>query len=350
MVATAPPRCLHDLSLAALRTQLIEWGFSPAHAAGVWRAIYHQGGDFSAIPSLPPRLQARLQAEMRLERLASRHTSDSCDGLTRKYLLALGDGRQIETVLMRYPGRVTACLSTQAGCALGCVFCATGQQGFFRNLTTSEIVAQALHVRDEAQAGQLSDVRLRNVVLMGMGEPLLNYDSVMAALEILCDPGGLAIAQNRITLSTVGIVPGIVRLADEGRPYSLAVSLHAADQEERAALVPVAKTWPLAELMDACRYYSAKRNRRVFFEWTLIDGVNDSPEHARQIARLLTGMAAHVNLIPLNRTPGYAHGPAHVPEVSAFQAVLKEAGIPSTIRQRRGLDIAAGCGQLAAVS
>jgi 23S rRNA (adenine2503-C2)-methyltransferase len=184
---------------------------------------------------------------------------DSADGLTRKYLLGLGDGRQIETVLMRFEGRVTACLSSQAGCALGCVFCATGQMGFARNLSTGEIVAQAAHVdralRDSAagdarpEADEPPDRRacrrarresLRNVVLMGMGEPLLNYDAVIGAIEILCDPGGLAIGAKQLTLSTVGVIPGIVRLADEGRPFSLAVSLHAATQEERAAMIPAA--------------------------------------------------------------------------------------------------------------
>lgn len=343
-----PHLCLHDLSQEALRAQLRAWGFSPVHAATIWRSLYRDGvTQLDALSDLPARLRERLEAECRLERLTTEKQSDSSDELTRKYLLGLSDGQQIETVLMRYPGRATACLSSQAGCALGCVFCATGQLGFARNLRASEIVAQALHVQRALRESGDGSERLRNLVLMGMGEPLLNYDAVMTALEILRDPAGLAIAGKRITISTVGIVPGIVRLADEGRPYSLAVSLHAAEQGERAALIPAAKTWPLAELLDACRYYTTKLGRRIFFEWTLIAGANDSAEQAHAVARLLSHIPAHLNLIPLNRTEGYPGQPGEVQAVRTFQAILEVHGLPSTVRQRRGLDIAAGCGQLA---
>jgi 23S rRNA (adenine2503-C2)-methyltransferase len=182
---------------------------------------------------------------------------------------------------------------------------------------------------------------------MGMGEPLHNYDALMHAVEILCDPAGLAIASRRITVSTVGVVPGILRLASEPRPLRLAVSLHAATQEERAALVPVAGKWPLDQLLAACRTYSETTGRHIFYEWTLIDGTNDSPAHARALGRLLRGLPAHVNLIPLNLTSGYSGGPARLDAQKRFQQVLaQESGIPSTLRQRRGLDIAAGCGQL----
>ncbi len=184
---------------------------------------------------------------------------------------------------------------------------------------------------------------------MGMGEPLLNYDAVMRAIDIFRDASGLAIAGKRITLSTVGVIPGIIRLADERRPCSLAVSLHAATQAERAALVPAANTWPLDELIEACRYYTRTAGRRIFFEWTLIDGQNDTPEQAEALASLVAGMPAHINLIPLNRTAGYDGQPAHSPAAARFQAVLREHGLPATFRQRRGLDIAAGCGQLAGV-
>ena len=183
---------------------------------------------------------------------------------------------------------------------------------------------------------------------MGMGEPLHNYDAVMTAVDILRDSNGLAVAAKRITLSTVGVVPGIIRLADEARPLNLAVSLHGATQEERAALVPVAKKWPLAELMDACRYYIAKQERRIFYEWTLIEGKNDTPECAHAVGRLLQGQQAQVNLIPLNPTAGYDGAPTDREAARRFQAVLTEYGLPSTVRQRRGIDIAAGCGQLAA--
>jgi 23S rRNA (adenine2503-C2)-methyltransferase len=252
----------------------------------------------------------------------------------------------VETVLMRFRGRATVCLSTQAGCAMGCVFCATGQMGLARHLTPGEIVGQVLHAtRLLRETGE----SLRNVVLMGMGEPLHNYEAVMEAVDILVDPVGLALAPRFITLSTVGVVPGIRRLADEERPVQLAVSLHGATDAERDALVPVGRRWPLAELMEACRYYAQKRRRRIFFEWALISGRNDTPEQAHALGRLLQGLGeAHVNLIPLNPTRGYGGQPSAPESVRAFQDTLATYGLPSTVRQRRGLDIDAGCGQLKA--
>ena len=276
---------------------------------------------------------------------ASASTASS-DELTRKFLLRLTDGQTVETVLMAYAGRRTACVSTQAGCAMGCVFCATGQMGFVRHLRAGEIVAQVLHAqRALHDAGEPG---LRNLVLMGMGEPLHNYANVMTALEIVTDTRGLNIGPSRISISTVGVVPGIRRLAAEQRPYNLAVSLHGASEEERAALVPASRRWPLADLMDACRSYNAQTGRRIFFEWTLIAGMNDSPEVARRLATLLAGMNAHVNLIPLNPTQGFGGCTTGQEAAERFQSVLQDAGFPSTIRQRRGIDVAAGCGQLRA--
>jgi 23S rRNA (adenine2503-C2)-methyltransferase len=265
---------------------------------------------------------------------------------------------------MRFTGRVTACISSQVGCAMGCVFCATGQMGYTRHLTPGEIVAQAVHVaralqsqisnlKSQEGAGSRNPIgytnpRLRNVVLMGMGEPLHNFDAVMQAVDILSDPSGLGLSAGRITLSTVGVVPGILRLAAERRPVALAVSLHAATQAERAALVPVARKWPLDELMAACRAYSGQTGRRIFYEWTLIEGKNDSREHARAVGRLLRGLPAQVNLIPLNPTAGYGGAPTRSEAARSFQQILAdEFHLPSTVRQRRGIDIAAGCGQLA---
>jgi 23S rRNA (adenine2503-C2)-methyltransferase len=240
---------------------------------------------------------------------------------------------------------------------MGCVFCATGQMGYTRHLTPGEIVAQAVHVSRAMRAPELIEQcrhaegvapKLRNIVLMGMGEPLHNYDAVMQAIDILRDPGGLSLAAERITLSTVGVVPGILRLAREKRPLHLAVSLHAATQPERAALVPAARKWTLDELIGACRTYSETTGRRIFYEWTLIDGQNDTVEHARAVGRLLHGMPAQVNLIPLNPTSGYAGAPGRSEAAKQFQQILAdEFQIPSTVRQRRGIDIAAGCGQLA---
>lgn len=324
------------------------WGFKPVHGQRVWRHLHSHGrDDFATIDSLPSGLVERLAADTRLSWLPAVRDTHSSDGFTRKFLLGLEDGQQIETVLMRYAGRVTACISTQAGCAMGCVFCATGQMGFARHLTTAEIVGQALHVaRTLAATGE----RLRNVVLMGMGEPLHNYDATMAATQILCDTAGLALSPSRMTLSTVGVVPGIIRLADERQPVSLAVSLHGATQDARAEIVPVAKAWPLDALMDACRYYCDTMDRHIFYEWTLIAGANDQPDDAHALGRLLRTQRAHVNLIPLNPTEGYSGTPTHLRAARAFQAVLAEYGLPSTVRQHRGIDIAAGCGQLASSS
>ena len=348
---SAPARInLYDLTREELRALLVRWEFSPVHAARLWNYLYLElAGSFSAadMPELPAKVRARLVAEAALGLLPTALETDSSDGFTRKYLLSLADGERIETVLMRFTGRVTACISSQVGCAMGCVFCATGQMGYTRHLTPGEIVAQAVHVgRALRAAGEPH--RLRNVVLMGMGEPLHNYEAVMHAIDILRDPNGLALAAERITLSTVGVVPGILRLAQEKRPLHLAVSLHAATQAERAALVPAAKKWPLDELMAACRTYSETTGRRIFYEWTLIDGKNDSADHARAVGALLRGLPAQVNLIPLNPTSGYDGAPTRSEAAKRFQKILAdEFSLPSTVRQRRGIDIAAGCGQLA---
>jgi 23S rRNA (adenine2503-C2)-methyltransferase len=353
---TAPRVNLHDLTREELSALFARWGFSPVHAARLWNYLYLQLAetcDAQSMPELPAKVLARLGPETTLAPLVTAAETDSSDGFTRKYLLSLSDNERIETVLMRFTGRVTACISSQVGCAMGCVFCATGQMGYTRHLTPGEIVAQAVHVsralrRHSPPSSRAAAPRLRNIVLMGMGEPLHNYDAVMRAIDILRDPNGLAIAAERITLSTVGVVPGILRLAREKRPLHLAVSLHAATQDERAALVPAAKKWPLDELMAACRTYSETTGRRIFYEWTLIDGKNDSIDHARAVGRLLRGLPAQVNLIPLNPTVGYDGGPTRSDGAKQFQKILAdEFALPSTVRQRRGIDIAAGCGQLA---
>jgi 23S rRNA (adenine2503-C2)-methyltransferase len=337
---------LHDLNRDQLKELLADWDYSHYHANQVWHYLYRElASSVADMDQLRPELRRQLADRTRLDNLDTKFIADSKDGFTRKFLLALHDGQLIETVLMKFKGRATACISTQAGCAMGCVFCATGQMGFARHLSAGEIVAQAIYVdRRLRERGE----QLRNIVLMGMGEPLHNYEATMTAVETLIDHKGMAIAPKHITLSTVGLVPGIIRLADEGRPIRLAVSLHGATDEERQALVPPARRWPLAELMEACRYYTQKRNRHIFFEWTLIENKNDSPAQAHALGQLLQNVDAHVNLIPLNPTVGYNGVPAQRTAVKGFQAVLTTYGIPSTVRQRRGIDIAAGCGQLKA--
>jgi 23S rRNA (adenine2503-C2)-methyltransferase len=350
---------LYDLTFEQLRVLFVRWEFSRVHVARLWNYLYLELADsFEAMPDLPVKVRARLAAETQIGILPIALETESSDGFTHKYLLGLADGERIETVLMRFTGRVTACISSQVGCAMGCVFCATGQMGYTRHLTPGEIVAQAVHVaramrvrpapKTSHPIGDIPHGRLRNIVLMGMGEPLHNYDAVMHAIDILRDPSGLALSAERITLSTVGVVPGILRLAQEQRPLHLAVSLHAATQAERAALVPAAKKWPLDELMAACRTYSETTGRRIFYEWTLIEGKNDSADHARAVGELLRGLPAQVNLIPLNPTGGYAGAPTRTEAARNFQRILTaEFSLPSTVRQRRGIDIAAGCGQLA---
>ena len=346
-------RSLHDLTYLALEGEIVAAGHSMAHTRGLWRALYRDLADeLSGRSELPPPLRRWVDEGLgengRFFADAPTVAADipSSDGLTRKFLLRLADGQTIETVLMGYPGRFTACVSTQAGCAMGCVFCATGQMGFVRHLRPGEIVAQVLHVQRALQAA--GETGLRNLVLMGMGEPLHNYDAVMAALEIITDPRGLGLAPSRVTISTVGVAPAILRLAAEERPYGLAVSLHDATEAGRSALVPASRRWPLEELLAACRAYGRQTGRRIFFEWTLITDRNDSPAKALELAEALSGIDAHVNLIPLNPTQGFAGQAADPSAATAFQRVLRAAGIPSTIRQRRGIDVAAGCGQLRA--
>ena len=242
---------------------------------------------------------------------------------------------------MRYPDRATVCVSTQAGCAMGCTFCATGQAGFARHLTTGEIVEQVVRARRSALPRRLS-----NVVFMGMGEPLANYGPVWAAVERLHHDLGLS--ARHLTVSTVGLVPGIRRLTAEDLPVNLAVSLHAANDTLRDELVPINRRWPLAELLAACQDYVAAKGRRLSFEWALIEGVNDRPSDAAELAAVAIPLAAHVNLIPLNPTPGYlVRGPSAA-TVRAFRDRLKGAGVNATVRRNRGTDIDAACGQLAA--
>jgi 23S rRNA (adenine2503-C2)-methyltransferase len=347
------PRSLHDFRFAEIEDALRTDGLSPHHAKALWRAIQREGeldlGSRDFVPPLKRWVETNVGPGRAffLDAPEAVETIHSGDGLTRKYLLRLADGQTIETVLMGYDGRQTVCVSTQAGCAMGCVFCATGQMGFVRHLRPGEIVAQVQHARRILRADGKGK-RLRNIVLMGMGEPLHNYDAVIRAMNIVSDVRGASIGPSRIAISTVGVIPNILRLAEEKQPYRLAVSLHGATEEERASLVPVSKKWSLGELVEACRTYGQITGKRIFFGWTLIAGKNDSPEQARKLTELLQGIDGHVNLIPLNATNGYAGTAAAQTAAFEFQRILQEAGFPCTFRQRRGIDVAAGCGMLQA--
>ena len=344
-------RSLHDLSFPELEEELAHCGVKKVHARLLWRALHFEASRFREnLNGFPPPLARWLNQYLGdgraffLDQPEQVAESRSSDGLTRKYLLRLRDGRTIETVLMGYDRRFTACVSTQVGCAMGCVFCATGQMGFTRHLRPGEIIAQVLHVQRilRAEYGK----NLRNLVLMGMGEPLHNYDAVMKALSTIADVRGPSLAQDRITISTVGLVPAILRLAEEKSPYNLAISLHGATEEQRRSLIPISKKWPIESLIDACRTYEQALGKRIFIEWTLIAGKNDSPEVAGQLASLLQGINVHINLIPLNPTDAY-EGTASAHQAGlVFQRILRGAGYPVTFRQRRGIDVAAGCGQL----
>ncbi len=338
---------LYDLPRPALTALITGWGYERYRADQVWQWLYRRKvTSFEAMSNLPAALRQRLAAETRLGALTLVQEVHSSDGETRKYAFALPDGQIIETVLMRYEGvRRTACLSTQAGCAMGCVFCATGQMGFARHLTAGEIVEQALHI---ARVLEAEGHRLSNVVLMGMGEPFHNYDHTLETIRRITDEEGLAIGQRHITVSTVGLVPAIRRFAEEGLQVRLAISLHAATDEERSALLPINRRYPLADLLGAVRDYIQCTGRRVTFEWTLIAHENDTPEQAHALGKLLHGLLCHVNVIPLNPTPDYSGQPSNRQRVERFVRILQGYGIPTTVRVRRGIDVNAGCGQLKA--
>jgi 23S rRNA (adenine2503-C2)-methyltransferase len=300
--------------------------------------------------NLPRSVRDRLAAELPLGRLTPKIDVLSSDGWTRKVLFSLPDGAQIETVLMDYNTRETVCISTQAGCAMGCTFCATGQGGFQRNLTSGEIVEQVLFferlLRKADRPSPITNHQVTNLVFMGMGEPFANYNALMAAIQRLIDPTGYNFGARRITVSTVGLVPMIDRFTQERSQVNLAVSLHAATDDLRESMLPVNKRYPLDALIAACRRYTETTHRRLSFEWAMIEGINDTPEQARLLAQRIKGLLCHVNLIPLNPTYGYAGSASTRERIAAFRAVLDQYHIPNSLRIRRGIDIHAGCGQL----
>lgn len=342
---------IYDLDLTELTELLREWNEPAYRARQIWQGLYqnvYQSPE--QFTNLPKALREKL-GPLFFSPIKPGLYMDSSDGQTRKTLFELHDGQVIEAVLMRYApdtftgkGRQTLCISTQAGCAMGCVFCATGQMGFRRHLSSGEIVAQVMYY---ARLLKEENQTVTNIVLMGMGEPFHNYDNTMKAIDRLNDPDGYKFGARRFTISTVGLVPMIRRFADEKRQVNLAISLHAADDESRLRMLPINKKYKIDEVLEACRYYVSQTGRRVTFEWALIHGVNDTPEVARMLAGRLKGLLCHVNAIPLNPTAGYEGRATDRQRAALFKETLEQAGIPCTIRMKRGIDIQAGCGQLA---
>lgn len=323
-----------------LETLVAQMG-EPAFRAGQVFSWLHQkqAASFAQMSNLPAAFRAKLAGEWAVETLAVAQKQVSADG-TVKYLLRLADGNCIETVLMRYHYGNTLCVSSQVGCRMGCRFCASTQGGLVRSLTAGEIAGQVYAVmRDTGE-------RISHIVLMGIGEPLDNFENVMDFITLITHPAGLNLSMRGITLSTCGLVPAIHRLAQKNLGLTLSVSLHGANNQTRSGMMPVNNRWPVEELVAACRAYQKQTGRRVSFEYAMVRGTNDAPQDAQQLAALVRGMGAHVNLIPINPVDGSPFGPSDAENVERFKAQLEKLGVNATIRRRLGSDISAACGQL----
>jgi 23S rRNA (adenine2503-C2)-methyltransferase len=351
-----PPRHLADLDLAGRRAAVAELGEKPYRADQLSRHYFARYTDAPAdMTDLPIKVREALAEEL-LPRLLTAEQELTCDnGATRKMLWRLHDGALVESVLMKYTDRVTMCVSSQAGCGMGCPFCATGQAGLTRNLSTAEIVAQVVAgervlAPEAARTGPTATSRVSNIVFMGMGEPLANYKNVIGAVRRLSDPvpAGLGISQRSLTVSTVGLVPAIRLLTEERLTVRLAVSLHAPDDEARDELVPVNRRWKVAEVLGAAWDYAAATGRRVSIEYALIRDINDQPWRADLLGSLLAGRLAHVNLIPLNPTPGSKWTASRPGAAEEFVRRIADHGVAVTVRDTRGREIDGACGQLAA--
>jgi 23S rRNA (adenine2503-C2)-methyltransferase len=351
--AQLPPRHLADLDLAGRRAAVTALGEREFRAIQLSQHYFGRlVRDPSGMTDVPAAARERLVAELMPTLLTPVRELTCDDGTTRKNLWRLHDGSLVESVLMGYPDRVTVCISSQAGCGMGCPFCATGQGGLTRNLSTAEIIDQVVWFAGVAASGLMPAVppRLSHIVFMGMGEPLANYNRVLPAIRRLVAPApeGLGLSQRHITVSTVGLVPAIRRLATEDLALTLALSLHAPDDDLRDELVPVNRRWKVDEVLDAAWDYSARTGRRVSIEYALIRDVNDQRWRADLLGKLLAGRGAHVNLIPLNPTPGSRWDASPKPVEREFVQRLRAAGVPTTVRDTRGREIDGACGQLAA--
>jgi 23S rRNA (adenine2503-C2)-methyltransferase len=353
--ASLPPRHLADLDLAGRRAAVAALGEKEFRATQLSQHYFGRlVRDPDQMTDVPAAVRRKLVSDLMPALLTPVRELATDDGATRKHVWRLHDGALVESVLMGYPDRVTVCVSSQAGCGMACPFCATGQAGLTRNLSTAEIVDQVVWFAGVAASGALpgSPARLSRVVFMGMGEPLANYSRVMAAVRRLVAPApeGLGLSQRHITVSTVGLVPAMRRLADEDLALTLALSLHAPDDDLRDELVPVNQRWKVAEVLQAAWDYAARTGRRVSIEYALIRDINDQPWRADLLGRLLAGKLAHVNLIPLNPTPGSRWDASPKPVQQEFVRRLRSAGIATTVRDTRGREIDGACGQLAASS
>jgi 23S rRNA (adenine2503-C2)-methyltransferase len=335
---------LLDLSFPELLEKVIEWGQPRFRATQIWRWLYSSLvtgiGDMG---NLPQDFIAQLEDVAHVGSLEPVDVIIAEDQLTEKTLFRTADGHTLETVLMRYTNRNTICVSSQIGCPVGCVICATGRSGFTRNLSSGEITEQILYY---ARRLRQENAHVTNVVFMGMGEPMLNFDAVWTSVLNLNDREGLSLGARRFTISTAGIVPGIERLARESLALGLAVSLHSPDNDQRDQLVPVNRRYPLERLLPATQLYVQRTGRRVTFEYALMKDVNDSDGHAERTVKLLKDLRCHVNLIPMNPVEGCAFEPSPRERVMAFQEILVQGRIQTTVRLRRGTEISAGCGQL----
>ncbi|KJS54410.1 RNA methyltransferase [Streptomyces rubellomurinus subsp. indigoferus] len=348
-----PPRHLADLSPAERKEAVAELGEQPFRAKQLSNHYFgRMSNDPASWTDIPAASREKLTESLLPELMkVVRHVSCD-DDATRKTLWRLFDGTLVESVLMRYPDRVTMCISSQAGCGMNCPFCATGQAGLTRNLSTAEIVEQIAAGMRDLRTGEVpgGEARLSNVVFMGMGEPLANYNRVLASIRRLTDPApdGFGLSQRGITVSTVGLVPAMHRFADEGLSCRLALSLHAPDDELRDELVPVNTRWKVAEVLDAAWNYAEKSGRRISIEYALIKDINDQAWRADLLGRLIKGKRVHVNLIPLNPTPGSKWTASRPEDEREFVRRLQAHGVPTTVRDTRGQEIDGACGQLAA--
>lgn len=338
---------LLDLNNADMRAFFTDIGEKPFRSAQVLQWIHQQGmSDFERMTNLGKNLKAKLTqiAEIKLPEIIL--TQQSTDG-TRKWLMKMSCGNSVETVFIPEKTRGTLCVSSQVGCGLNCTFCSTAKQGFNRNLTTAEIIGQVwLAVRELSENQGAHDKKITNVVMMGMGEPMLNYENVIRAMDLMMDDFSYGLSKHRVTLSTSGVIPQMLRLKDES-PVALAVSLHAPNNALRNTLVPINKKYPLEMLMDVCRdFYPKSGKRRVTFEYVMLKDINDSLEHARELAKLLVNVPSKINLIPFNPFPGTQYICSDRKVIEAFKMFLQEKGYNTTVRKTRGPDIAAACGQL----